>query len=76
MRLQHFMLEGLPDRRVQFDKARMQTDLLDIPRPRQIDVEFADRMASRTCGQYYNTIGERDCFFEVMRDEENSADIL
>ena len=76
MRLQHFMLEGLPDRRVQFDKAWMQTYLLDIPRPRQVDVEFANRMASGTRRQHYNTIGERDRLFEVMRHEENSADIL
>ena len=74
MRLQHFMLEGLPDRRVQFDKAWMQAYLLDIPRPRQIDVEFGDRMARGTRRQHYNTIGERDRFLEVMRDEKNSAD--
>src|SRR5829696_2796157 len=42
--LEHFGLHRAPDQRVQLDEARREADLGHIARPRQIDLELADRM--------------------------------
>src|SRR5689334_407925 len=42
-----FLLEGLPDPRMQLDETRIEADLGDVARTRQIDRELADRTRAR-----------------------------
>src|SRR5215213_2753858 len=54
--LEHFGLHRAPDQRVQLDEARRKTDLRDIARPREVDLELADRMRLRTCRKHHHAI--------------------
>src|SRR5258708_14668779 len=73
--LQHFFLHRMPDERMQLDEARREADLGDVPRSRQVDREFADRMRCRSGGQDDHAIGKRDRLLEVMRDEQHGLSV-
>ena len=69
MGLHDFGLQRLPNQRVQLDKARRHAGLRDVARARQIDGEFADRMAARPGRQHHHTIGKLDRLLDIVLDD-------
>jgi len=49
---------------------RLETDLGDVARPRQVDLVVALHRA-RTGGDHEDAVAERDRLFEVMGDEDD-----
>src|SRR5256714_9139518 len=67
---QDLVAELTPDRLIELGESRLETDLRDVPRPRQVDL-VGPLHRSRSGGEDDNAIGERDRFLEVMSDEDH-----
>src|SRR5205085_5320356 len=62
---QHLITKLAPDRLVDLRKTRLEPNLSDVPRPRQVDGEGAFD-GSRAGRQNDDAIGQRDRLFQVM----------
>src|SRR5690348_546618 len=66
---QDLLLHGAPDRGVDFEKARLETNFCDIAGPRQVDRVVADGAGAGPGREHDDSIGQRDCFLQIVRDE-------
>src|SRR5207248_3309149 len=67
---QYLVAQLTPDRLVELGESRLETDLRDVARPRQVDLVGALHGA-RSGGEDDDAIGERDRFLEVVGDEDH-----
>src|SRR6267154_564193 len=64
---QYLVAQLTPDRLIKLGKSRLETDLRNVPGPRQVDL-VGPLHGSRSGGEDDDAISERDCFLEVVGD--------
>src|ERR1700758_4392110 len=70
----YFLAQVVPDIARNFDEARIVANLRRDTRTRQVDlIDLLERRRAR--GQHEHAVGERNRFFEVVRDEHHRARI-
>src|SRR5262245_47451016 len=74
--LQHLLLHDAPDLAVKIEEGGGHADLRDVPRPRQLDLEIADRPRTRASRQHDDAVGERDRLLEIVGDEQHGFPVL